>query len=84
VDWWQQGAAVLGIESVVARSGRKHTQTLEVSDSAWSLFRLLQRSTLDGSGISTWYIHGEGGQDTQTVRFLINPDPWELFRVRGQ
>lgn len=83
IDWWQQGAAVLGVESVVARSGRKHTQTLEVADSAWSLFRLLQRSTLDSSGISTWYIHGEGGQDTQAVRFVVNPDPWELFRVRG-
>lgn len=84
IDWWQQGAAVLGVESVAALSGRKHTQTLEVADSAWSLFRLLQRSTLDSSGISTWYIHGEGGQDTQTIRFLVNPDPWELFRVRGQ
>ncbi|MBL9005150.1 MAG: hypothetical protein JNJ46_12935 [Myxococcales bacterium] len=82
IDWWQQGAAVLGIESVVARTGRKHTQTLEVADSAWSLFRLLQRSTLDASGISTWYIHGEAGQDTQAIRFVVHPDPWELFRVR--
>jgi hypothetical protein len=83
IDWWQQGAAVLGVESVVARTGRKHTQTLEVADSAWSLFRLLQRSTLDSSGISTWYIHGEAGQDTQAIRFVVNPDPWELFRVRA-
>lgn len=83
IDWWQQGAAVLGVESVVARTGRKHTQTLEVADSAWSLFRLLQRSTLDSSGISTWYIHGEGGQDSQAIRFVVNPDPWELFRVRA-
>lgn len=82
IDWWQQGAAVLGVENVAAQSGRKHTQTLEVADSAWSLFRLLQRSTLDSSGISTWYIHGEAGQDTQAIRFVVNPDPWELFRVR--
>lgn len=82
IDWWQQGAAVLGIESVAAQSGRKHTQTLEVADSAWSLFRLLQRSTLDRSGTSTWYLHGEAGQDSQTIRFIVNPDPWELFRVR--
>jgi len=82
VDWWQQGAAVLGVESIAAQSGRKHTQTIEVADSAWSLFRLLQRSTLDGSGTSTWYLHGEAGQDSQTIRFVVNPDPWELFRVR--
>lgn len=82
VDWWQQGAAVLGVETIAAKSGRKHTQTIEVADSAWSLFRLLQRSTLDGSGTSTWYLHGEAGQDSQTIRFVVNPDPWELFRVR--
>lgn len=78
VDWWAQGAAVIGVESSAA-SGRKHSQTLEVTDSAWSLFRLLQRSTLDGSGVSTWRIIGEGASETHAIRFVITPDPWELF-----
>lgn len=82
VEWWQQGAAVIGVEKVAVSSGRKHTQTLEVADSAWSLFRLLQRSTLDGSGVSTWLIVGDGADESQAIRFVIQPDPWELFRVR--
>lgn len=78
VEWWAQGAGVVGVESSAA-TGRKHSQTLEVTDSAWSLFRLLQRSTLDRSGVSTWRIAGDGANETQAIRFVLTPDPWELF-----
>ncbi|MBL8632678.1 MAG: hypothetical protein JNM40_05590 [Myxococcales bacterium] len=84
VEWWAQGAAVIGVERTVAKTGRKHTQTLEVTDSAWSLYRLLQRSTLDGTGVSTWRIIGDGPDETQIIRFAITPDPWELFGEHAQ
>lgn len=84
VEWWAQGAAVIGVERTVAKTGRKHTQTLEVTDSAWSLYRLLQRSTLDGTGVSTWRIIGDGPDETQIIRFAITPDPWELFGNHAQ
>lgn len=84
VEWWAQGAAVIGVERTVAKTGRKHTQTMEVTDSAWSLYRLLQRSTLDGSGVSTWRIIGDGPDETQIIRFAITPDPWELFGEHAQ
>lgn len=84
VDWWNQGAAVVGIESAAARSGRKHTQTLEVADSAWSLYRLLQKTTLDGEGVSTWRILGDGAQEGEVIRFVLQPDPWAPFRVKAQ
>ncbi len=79
IDWWAQGAAIVGVESVAVKTGRKHTQTLEVSDSAWSLFRLLQRSTLDSAGVSTWRILSDSTEESQAIRFVITPDPWELF-----
>lgn len=82
VDWWAQGAAVVGVESVSAQSGRKHTQTLEVTDSAWSLFRLLQRSSIDPTGVSTWHINSGSAEESHAIRFAITPDPWELFGVR--
>lgn len=82
VEWWAQGAAVVGVESVAEKSGRKHTQTLEVADSAWSLFRLLQRSTLESTGVSTWRINGDGPEETKSIRFVLTPDPWELFSVQ--
>lgn len=82
VEWWAQGASVVGVESVAEKSGRKHTQTLEVSDSAWSLFRLLQRSTLESTGVSTWRINGDGPEETKSIRFVLTPDPWELFSVQ--
>ena len=82
IEWWAQGAAVVGVESVAKKSGRKHTQTLEVADSAWSLFRLLQRSTLESTGVSTWRINGDGPDETKSIRFVLTPDPWELFSVQ--
>lgn len=75
---------MIGVERTVAKTGRKHTQTMEVTDSAWSLYRLLQRSTLDGSGVSTWRIIGDGPDETQIIRFAITPDPWELFGEHAQ
>lgn len=82
IDWWDQGVATVGIESTAARSGRKHTQTLEVADSAWSLFRLLQKSTVEGDGISTWRLLEGGVGGGQTIRFQLQPDPWALFRLK--
>ncbi len=82
VEWWAQGASVVGVESVAEKSGRKHTQTLEVADSSWSLFRLLQRSTLESTGVSTWRINGDGPEETKSIRFVLTPDPWELFSVQ--
>ena len=76
-----KGFPLVGIESTSARSGRRHSQTLEVADSAWSLFRLLQKSTLESDGESTWRIHDEGAGEVQVIRFVITPDPWLLFRI---
>lgn len=81
IEWWNQGVSLVGIESTSARSGRRHSQTLEVADSSWSLFRLLQKSTVESTGESTWRIHDEGAGEVQVIRFVISPDPWSLFRI---
>lgn len=82
VDWWDQGVAVVGMESTTSTTGRRQTQSMEVADSAWSLFRLLQKSTLESDGASTWRLLGDGLAEPQALRFVIQPDPWNLFQVR--
>lgn len=82
IEWWNQGIALVGSERTAARSGRKHTETLEVADSAWSLFRLLQKTTLDQEGVSTWRILSDAGQGETVIRFVLSPDPWAPFRIR--
>lgn len=82
VDWWDQGVAVVGMESTTSATGRRQTQSMEVADSAWSLFRLLQKSTLESDGASTWRLLGDGIAEPQALRFVIQPDPWNLFQVR--
>ena len=84
IDWWDQGVAVVGLESTTTRTGRRQTQSIEVADSSWSLFRLLQKSTLESDGISTWRIVGDGPAESQSLRFVIQPDPWSLFQVQLQ
>ena len=81
VDWWNQGVAVVGVESTAGRSGRRHSQSIEVADSAWSLFRLLQKSTIENDGESTWRINDDGAGEVQIIRFVLAPDPWSLFRI---
>jgi hypothetical protein len=82
IDWWDQGVAMVGLESTTSKTGRRQTQSIEVADSAWSLFRLLQKSTLDSDGVSTWRLLGDGPADSQALRFVISPDPWSLFQVQ--
>lgn len=82
IDWWNQGVALVGSESSAIRSNRRHTETLEVGDSAWGLFRLLQKSTLDKDGVSTWRILSDSEQDERLIRFVLTPDPWAPFRIR--
>ena len=82
INWWEQGVAMVGIESTTSTTSRRQTQSIEVADSAWSLFRLLQKSTLESDGGSTWRLLGDGPADTQVLRFVIQPDPWNLFQVQ--
>ncbi len=82
IDWWEQGAAVVGIESTAPRTARRQTRSLEIADSAWSLFRLLQKSTLESDGVSTWRLLGDGATETQILRFILEPDPWGFFQVQ--
>ena len=79
IEWWNQGIALVGSERTAARSGRKHTETLEVADSAWSLFRLLQRPPSIREGVSTWRILSDAGQGETVIRFVLSPDPWPPF-----
>lgn len=81
LEWWNQGVAMVGIDTTLARSGRRHSQTLEVADSAWSLLRLLQKSTLEPTGESVWRIHDDSAGDARVIRFVVEPDPWMLFRI---
>jgi hypothetical protein len=82
VNWWDQGVAVVGLESTTSATGRRQTQSIEVADSAWSLFRLLQKSSLGSDGASTWRLLGDGAAEPQNLRFVIQPDPWVLFQVQ--
>lgn len=84
ISWWQSDVASVGAEFSIATSGRKQSQSIEVSDSAWSFFRLLDKATAQTDGrVMTWNLPSDGGQPPIDVRFELGSDPWQIFMSKA-
>lgn len=80
VPWWQQDIASVGLE--FAGSGQQRSaQSIEIADSLWNFFRLLERASAFGN-VQTWALPKEGESGTCEVRFEIEPNPISPFRFR--
>ena len=79
VPWWQQDIASVGLESG-KRPGERATQSIEVADSQWSFFRLLERAEQE-HGIYSWKLPSDDSLINCEVRFEIANDPTPLFRL---
>ena len=82
LPWWQQDIASVGIE-ISNRPGERSAQSIEVADSLWSLFRLLERARQE-QGVYSWTLPAEEGQSACEVRFEILRDPSTLFRIKAR
>lgn len=83
VSWWQSDVASVGAEFSIATSGRKQTQSIEVSDSAWSFFRLLDKASQSDGRVMSWNLPSDGGQPAIDVRFELGSDPWQIFMSKA-
>ena len=80
LPWWQSDIAAVGLE--FARGGQaRSAQSIEVADSLWNFFRLLERASTSGH-VLTWSLPIDGGRTTCEVRFELDRDPMTLFRVK--
>lgn len=82
VPWWQQDIAAVGLEFAKGAQARS-AQSIEVADSLWNFFRLLERASASGR-VLTWALPGSGGQVACEVRFELDRDPMALFRVKSR
>lgn len=80
VDWRNQGVASVGIEYTAIDSNRKQTQSLEVSDSAWSLYRLLSRAAIKEASGVYWQLVRESETSRWSLGFVFEPDPWTMLQ----
>ncbi len=80
LPWWQQDIAAVGLE--FARSGQaRSAQSIEVADSLWNFFRLLERSQITDR-VYTWSLPSGDTKSPCEVRFEFDRDPTALFRIK--
>ncbi len=81
LDWWDQGTAAVVLESSAPTSNRRQSQSIEISDSGWSFYRLLLHAQ-EHSGLRlAFVIPGDAPPAERTVTFHFEEDPWALFRI---
>lgn len=81
IDWWDQGTAAVVLESSTPTSNRRQSQSIEISDSAWSFYRLLLHAQEHSGPRLAFVIPGDAPPAERTVTFHFEEDPWALFRI---
>lgn len=79
IPWWEQEVSSVSLEFGKG-AGQHAAQSIEVADSQWSFFRLLERAT-EARGVYTWTLPSEGGRTPCEVRFELLSNPLSLFRL---
>lgn len=81
VPWWRQENASVGIELGTDDSKARRYRSVDVNNSAWSFYRLLDKAQWEGGYTATWQIPGEQGGAPQKVRFSFEADPFAIFQI---
>ncbi len=85
LEWWQQGASSVGVRLQAPGQAENRYRTIEISDSAWSFYRLLDRAQISANNTASWQVPVTGDDDgNATVSFTPQIDPWALFRIRSR
>ncbi|HWN71030.1 MAG TPA: ImcF-related family protein [Haliangium sp.] len=79
--WWDQTSASVGV-MLSEPDGDSQAYSIDVVQSDWSLYRLFQQGRLSEDLELSWRIPITDS-DSIRVRFVLNLDPWSLFRVPG-
>ena len=80
VNWWEPGVAAVGLEYTQPESNRKQTQSIEIADSRWGLYRLLARAGISDDRTIFWQLPRESDTSRWSLGFAFEPEPWSIFR----
>jgi type VI protein secretion system component VasK len=82
LPWWKQENAAVGVELGSAESKARRYQSIDVNNSAWSFYRLLDKAQWSDSSVATWTIPGDAqGVPPRQVRFAFEGDPFAVFQI---
>jgi hypothetical protein len=80
--WDRAQRSQVGVELTQGTTGEKfYPPAIAVEDSRFGVLRLLARGTQEGPTVA-WTVPGREGEPPVTVRFDVQEDPWEMFRLR--
>ncbi|HEX8701263.1 MAG TPA: type VI secretion IcmF C-terminal domain-containing protein [Myxococcaceae bacterium] len=83
VSWWDQRTASLGVElRSPVRDGKRY-RTVEMANSSWSCFRLLDLGSFTDEQNMVWALPGPDGDVSAQeleVSFGLRGEPWAAFR----
>jgi hypothetical protein len=77
--WWDQTSASVGV-MLSEPDGDSQAYSIDVVEPDWSLYRLFQQGRLSEDLELSWRVPITDG-DGIRVRFVLDVDPWSLFRV---
>jgi type VI secretion system protein ImpL len=83
VNWWDQRTASLGVELRSPLREGKRYRTVEMANSSWSCFRLLELGSFTDEQNMVWALPGPEGDASAhelEVSFGLRGEPWAAFR----
>ncbi|MEC9465881.1 MAG: hypothetical protein VX834_08860, partial [Myxococcota bacterium] len=83
VDWTKPSTAQVGVQLTDPQTGaHDYPQPMIVSESHWSLYRLLTQGKRQGLEWSWSFTSGKPGESLVVpVTFKLQQDPWALFSI---
>ncbi|CAM3110912.1 hypothetical protein G4177_15270 [Corallococcus sp. ZKHCc1 1396] len=83
LSWWSPQPSSIGVElRSPAREGKRY-RSMEMSESSWNCFRLLESATLTDQQNVVWVLPGRGlaaSERVLEISFGLRGEPWAPFR----
>jgi hypothetical protein len=78
-EWWTTSTAAVGVEYTPTDATRSETRSLEIGDTTWPLYRLLQRAAITDDAIVYFQLARESETSRWSLGFAFDPEPWSLL-----
>jgi hypothetical protein len=81
IQWWLRPPAEVGLQAGNPDNMAKTFRTIREPESAWSVFRLLEKDIPAEANTWVWNLPGTNEAPGGNIKFVFKSDPWELFNV---
>jgi hypothetical protein len=80
LQWWTSQPAEVGMKFRQTEEPTQAYNNLNIAESRWNFFRLLQQSKATGKNHYQWSVtHPDFPQQPLNIEFIFQSDPWAMF-----